>query len=62
EQEAELARALADGRPGRSMGAAELEAFLARYERITRRLIADPPGDFVVDLAPDRTPGPLQRR
>ncbi|MCA6277626.1 MAG: hypothetical protein IM662_07695, partial [Phenylobacterium sp.] len=56
------ARALADGRPGRSMGAAELEAFLARYERITRRLIADPPGDFVVDLAPDRTPGPLQRR
>ena len=62
EQEADLARAIAAGRPGRAMDAAELDAFLARYERITRRLIADPPGDIVVDLAPDRTPGPLQLR
>lgn len=62
EQEADLARAIAAGRPGRAMDEAELDDFLARYERITRRLIADPPGDFVVDLAPDRTPGPLQRR
>lgn len=62
EQEAELARTLAAGRPGRAMNAEELDGFLARYERITRRLIADPPGDVVVDLAPDRTPGPLQRR
>ena len=62
EQEAELARAIAAGRPGRAMGEAELDDFLARYERITRRLIADPPGDVVVGLAPDRTPGPLQRR
>ena len=44
------------------MGDAELDDFLARYERITRRLIADSPGDVVVDLAPDRTPGPLQPR
>jgi hypothetical protein len=44
------------------MGDAELDDFLARYERITRRLIADPPGDLVVDLVADRTPGPLQRR
>jgi hypothetical protein len=44
------------------MDAAELDDFLARYERITRRLIADPPGDILVDLAPDRTRGPLQRR
>jgi hypothetical protein len=44
------------------MDAAQLDDFLARYERITRRLIADPPGDILVDLAPDRTPGPLQRR
>jgi D-glycerate 3-kinase len=62
EQEADLARAIAAGRPGRAMDAAELDDFLARYERITRRLIADPPGDILVDLAPDRTPGPLQRR
>jgi D-glycerate 3-kinase len=62
EQEADLARAIAAGRPGRAMDAAELDDFLARYERITRRLIADPPGEIVVDLAPDRTPGPLQRR
>ena len=62
EQEADLTRAIADGRPGRAMGDAELDDFLARYERITRRLIADPPGDLVVDLAADRTPGPLQRR
>lgn len=62
EQEAELAAAIAAGRPGRSMDEAELDDFLARYERITRRLIADPPGDVVVELAPDRTPGPLQRR
>ena len=62
EQEADLARALAAGRPGRAMNAEELDDFLARYERITRRLIADPPGDILVDLAPDRTPGPLQPR
>ncbi len=62
EQEADLARAIAAGRPGRAMDDAELDDFLARYERITRRLIADPPGDMVVDLAPDRTPGPLQPR
>ena len=62
EQEADLARAIAAGRPGRAMDAAELDDFLARYERITRRLISDPPGDILVDLAPDRTPGPLQRR
>lgn len=62
EQEADLARAIAAGRPGRAMDEAELDAFLARYERITRRLIADPPGDIRVDLAPDRTPRPLQRR
>lgn len=62
EQEAELARAIAAGRPGRAMDEVELDAFLARYERITRRLIADPPGDILVELAPDRTPGPLQRR
>ena len=62
EQESDLARAIAAGRPGRAMGDAELDDFLARYERITRRLIADPPGDIVVDLALDRTPGPLQRR
>lgn len=62
DQEAALVRAIAAGRPGRAMGEAELDDFLARYERITRRLIADPPGDIVVDLAPDRTPGPLQLR
>lgn len=62
EQEAELARAIAAGRPGRAMDEAELDDFLARYERITRRLIADPPGDILVELAPDRTPGPIQRR
>ncbi|MFM8819892.1 MAG: hypothetical protein ACKOD3_05025 [Phenylobacterium sp.] len=43
------------------MDEAELDDFLARYERITRRLIADPPGEIRVDLAPDRSPGRLQR-
>jgi len=44
------------------MNAEELDDFLARYERITRRLIADPPGDMVVELSGDRTPGRLQLR
>ena len=61
EQEAELAAAIAAGRPGRAMDDAELDDFLARYERITRRLIAHPPGQIRVDLAPDRAPGLLQR-
>jgi D-glycerate 3-kinase len=54
EQEAKL-----KARTGEGMDEAELERFVAHYERLTRWILAEMPerADWVVPLAADRTPG-----
>ena len=59
EQERALRTRLASASgDGRAMSDAEVERFVALYERITRRMLLQPPGagDVVIDLAADRTP------
>jgi D-glycerate 3-kinase len=59
EQERALrARLDATGEPGRTMTDAEVQAFVAHYERLTRHALTDlpPRADVVIGLTQDRTP------
>lgn len=54
QQEAALRLRAPDG--AHIMSEAQLERFIAHYERITRQMIADPRADLRIDIAADRRP------